>query len=126
MKLFDAIVGDANRKDFKIGNAVFVLKTLTQRELNEVMLRVTRADITMLELQKIPILARSIISINGVPIEATDEVRQELDKNPGIDPKIAIENVLGNLDSTMLSILYGKYEDLRDETYQKRLELKNG
>lgn len=125
LDLVKVLSGEPDQKTFQFGDKKIVFRTLKQSEMNDVMLRLPRTDLSMIELEKVPVLARSIVSIDGVDIKAFDAVRDALKKNDRADIYIAIEEILGQMDTNIINILYGIYSDFRDESYKKREELKN-
>jgi len=124
MNLVDALLGSPEQKEFKFGNGKVILKTLTQDELNEVMEKLPRMDLSIIELQKVPILARSIVSINGIDIHAFQEVQDAIKKDEKVRISNVIEEVLGKMDTTLINLLYGYYSELNEYVTKKREELK--
>jgi len=125
MKLVDVLMGEPEKREFNFGGQKIVLRTLKQSEMNEIMMRIPRADVTMLELEKIPTLARSIVSINGIPVEMFEEVRELTEGEGKEKTHIAIEKVMSRWDTNTVTILYGIYIDFKEECYRKKEELKN-
>jgi hypothetical protein len=125
MKLLDVIMGEPEKKEFPYGNQKIVIRTLKQSELNEIMMRIPRIDATMLELEKIPTLARSMVSVNGMPIEMFEEVRELTEGSEKENTYSAIEKIMSKWDTNTIGLLYGLYQDFRLECYKKKEELKN-
>lgn len=127
MNIVDVLLGKPESKEFNLGkDGKIVLKTLTQQELEDVMEKLPRLDLSMMELQKIPILARAIVSINGVDIHAFGEVQEAIKKDEKVRVSSVIEDVLRRqMDTTMINLLYGYYGELLEETTKKRESLKN-
>lgn len=123
MQLMEALFGEPVKKEFKLGNKPLVLKTLTQAEMNDVMARLPRMDLSIIELQKVPILARALVSVDNVAIEAVAEVQEAVQKKiPVID---AIEVVLGKMDTSIINLLYGFYAVLLEDVKKQREDLKS-
>lgn len=124
-KLISALLGETVSKEFPFGKHKVVLRTLEQDEIDEVMLKVARMDFSMIELQKIPVLARSLVSIDGASVATFQEVRDAIKKNPKTDIVVIIEGVLGKFDQGVINILYNLYLELLDIVDKERQELKN-
>lgn len=125
MRLIDSLIGEPERKEFDFGGKKIVFRTLKQGEMNTIMMGIGRADVTMLELEKIPVLARCIVSIDGVPVEMFEEVREAIKENEKIDIPTAVEKILEKMDTNTVGILYGIYIQFREECYIKKEQLKN-
>lgn len=125
MNLVDALLGTPEQKTYEFGGKKIVFRTLKQSEMNSIMMSIGRADVTMLELEKIPVLARCIISIDGIPLEMFEEVREAIKENEKIDIPTAIEKILAKMDTNTVGILYGIYIQFREECYLKKEQLKN-
>jgi hypothetical protein len=125
MQLIEALLGTPQEKEFKYGQMKFTLKTLSQNEINEIMERLPRMDLSIVELQKVPILARSLVNINDIDIRAFQEIRDAIKENEKVDVVSVIEKILGKMDTTLINILYGYYTSLNEEISKKREELKN-
>ena len=123
MQLMEALFGEPVKKDFKLGKKVVVLKTLTQSEMNDVMAKLPRMDLSIIELQKVPILARALVSVDNVAIEAVAEVQDAVKKKIAVVD--AVESVLGSMDTSIINLLYGFYATLIEEVTKQREELKS-
>ena len=122
MNLIDVLLGKPEQREYVFGKEKIVFKTLTQNEVNEVMEKLPRMDLSIVELQKIPLLARSIVSINGVDIHAFQEVQDAIKKDDKVKVVNVIEEILGKMDTTVINLLYSYYSEL-NETVSKEREL---
>ena len=125
MRLIEALLGSTEQKTYEFGGKKIVFRTLKQSEMNSIMMNIGRADVTMLELEKIPVLARCIVSIDGIPVEMFEEVREAIKENEKVDIHSAIEKILAKMDTNTVGILYGIYIQFREECYLKKEQLKN-
>jgi hypothetical protein len=124
MKLVEVLLGEPEQKEFEVGNHKIVLRTLKQVEINEVISRLPRADLTMLELEKVPTLARSIVSIDGINPVGFDEIRVQVEKDKSINITSLIEEILSQMDSTVINVLFSMYSELREEAQKRKADLK--
>jgi hypothetical protein len=125
LDLVKVLSGEPDQKEFKFGDKKIVFRTLRQSEMNEVMLKMPRTDLTLIELEKIPILARTLVSIDGVDLKAFDEVREAIKKDDKIDVYNVVEDLLSKIDTNVINILYNIYTEFREESLKKRELLKN-
>lgn len=126
ISLIDALAGKSTQKEFKFGEQKVILRTLTQGEMNSVMQRIPRSDLMpMIELIKVPELARALVSINGVNVEAFDDFINETKKTPNKDKYLIIEEMLEKMDTFVISALYNVYSSFKEEISKQKEELKN-
>lgn len=125
MNLVDALLGKTEQKEFAFGQGKVTLRTLTQSEINEIMEKIPRMDLSLIELQKVPILARSIVNVNGIDIHAFQEVQDAIKKDEKVKIVNVIEEILGKMDTTLINLLYSYYSELNEEITKQREKLKN-
>lgn len=125
MNFVDALMGKPVEKEFLFGGKKIVLKTLSQEEMNEVTSNVARMDFSFVELRKIPVLARSLVSIDGISVLAFAEVRDALAKDKTCNTTKVIEDLLVKMDTTLVHILYNFYTELEDAVIKEKEQLKN-
>ena len=127
ISLIDALAGKSAQKEFKFGDqTTVVLRTLTQGEMNSVMQRIPRSDLMpMIELIKVPELARALVSINNINLEAFDDFNDEKKKSPNKDKYLIIEEMLEKMDTFVISSLYNVYSSFKEEISKQKEELKN-
>lgn len=124
LNLIDALMGKNFEKEFDLGTSKVVLRTLTQNEMNEVMMSVPRTDITMIEFEKIPTLAYSLVSINGIKIEAYPEIQEEIKKDSKVNVRGIIAAMLGKLDTAVINVLWAYYRQVEEESKKNIEQLK--
>jgi predicted Zn-dependent protease len=128
-KLIDALLGQRKLKEYQVGEAKVMMQTLTAGEQAEIS-RVTGNRgldyMSQIETSKIPILARSMVSINNVPIDGQPEVREKLRNDPSMAVAQAVEQVLSDMDWSMVEYIFTYcYSDLVQERGKELDSLKN-
>lgn len=126
-KLIDALLGQRKTKPYQIGDSTVVLQTLTAGEQAEVAKTISGYDFAaQSEAAKVPVLARSIVSINKSPLESHPEVREKLRADPTLPMSQAIEQALLGLDWGVVNYLFSEcYSDLVTERAKELESLKN-
>lgn len=127
-KLLQVLSGERLTKTFHLGDNEIVLQTLTASEKSELARLVSGLDfLAQLENQKVPTIARSLVSINKIPIDNYDEVIQNIRKYEDDNVSIlkCIELTLGSMDSEAVNLLYNYYLELEQEKAKEREALKN-
>lgn len=134
MDLLEILGGDRKRKEFMFGGKKIVLQTLTQEEQTEIFAQTANFTNTlhMVTAQRVPILARSIVSVENVPIEQSSEIQckikeEQKNKNSEFVDVINIkEAILNKISTTVIEFLFTKYLQLKEE-HTKEIEdkLKN-
>lgn len=121
ISLLEKLSGKTEEIEIDYGGMKIVFRTLSQKEYDEVTRQNPRTDILGLDLNKIPILARAIVSIDGQKFEGFSEI-EEQDKNiPDIRKK---ENVIGNMDAIVVDELFRLYADEREKVLKKKTKMK--
>lgn len=121
ISLLEKLSGKTEEIEIDYGGMKIVFRTLSQKEYDEVTRQNPRTDIFGLDLNKIPILARAIVSIDGQKFEGFSEI-EEQDKNiPDIKKK---ENVIGNMDAIVVDELFRLYADEREKVLKKKTKMK--
>lgn len=128
-KLVDALLGQRKQKAYQIGSSKVVMQTLTAGEQTDVSRIIGGRNLdfaSQAEVAKVPILARSIVSINDVAIDAQPEVREKLRNDPTLISTQAVEMILNDMDWSMVEYLFGScYSDLVQERAKELDALKN-
>jgi hypothetical protein len=128
-KLVDALLGQRKQKEYQIGSSKVVLQTLTAGEQTDVSRIIGSRNLdfaSQAEVAKIPVLARSLVSINGVVIDAQPEVREKLRGDPMLTSAQAIEQVLSDFDWGIIDHLFSNcYSDLVQDRAKELETLKN-
>lgn len=121
ISLLEKLSGKTEEMEIDYDGMKIVFRTLSQKEYDEVTKLNPRTDILGLDLNKIPILARAIVSIDGRKFESFSEI-EEQDKNiPDIKKK---ENVIGNMDAIVVDELFRVYADEREKILKKKTKMK--
>ena len=121
ISLLEKLSGKTEEMEIDYDGMKIVFRTLSQKEYDEVTKLNPRTDILGLDLNKIPILARAIVSIDGRKFESFSEI-EEQDKNiPDIKKK---ENVIGNMDAIVVDELFRVYADEREKVLKKKTKMK--
>jgi hypothetical protein len=121
ISLLEKLEGKTEEIEIDYGGMKIVFRTLSQKEYDEITRQNPRTDIFGLDLNKIPILARAIVSIDGQKFEGFSEI-EEQDKNiPDIRKK---ENVIGNMDAIVVDELFRLYADEREKVLKKKTKMK--
>lgn len=122
ISLLEKLSGKTEEMEIDYDGMKIVFRTLSQKEYDEVTKLNPRTDILGLDLNKIPILARAIVSIDGKKFESFSEI-EEQDKNiPDIKKK---ENVIGNMDAIVVDELFRVYAEEREKVLKKKTKMKS-
>ena len=128
-KLVDALLGQRKQKTYQVGSSRIVLQTLTAGEQTDVSRIIGGRNFdfaSQAEIAKIPVLARSLVLINDVGIDAQPEVREKLRGDPMLSPVQAIEQVLSEFDWGIIDHLFSNcYSDLVQDRAKELDALKN-
>ena len=121
ISLLEKLAGKTEEMEIDYDGMKIVFRTLSQKEYDEVTKLNPRTDILGLDLNKIPILARAIVSIDGKKFESFSEI-EEQDKNiPDIKKK---ENFIGNMDAIVVDELFRVYAEEREKVLKKKTKMK--
>ena len=126
-KLIDALLGQRKTKAYQIGDSTVMLQTLTAGEQAEIARSISGYDLAaQSEAAKVPILARSIVSVNKSPLESHPEVREMLRADPTMQTVRAVEKTIYDLDWGLVDYLFNNcYSDLVTERMKELDSLKN-
>ena len=75
----------------------------------------------MITASQVPTLARSILSINNIPLEQYSEVQSQIQEMEKLEPSKPIdinlikEKCLNKLPETLINVFYNKYIQLKSE-----------
>lgn len=121
ISLLEKLEGKTEEIEIDYGKMKIVFRTLSQKEYDDVTRQNPRTDFGGLDLNKIPILARAIVSVDGQKLESFSEI-EEQDKNiPDIKKK---ENVIGKMDAIVVDELFRLYADEREKILKKKTKMK--
>jgi len=128
-KLVEALLGQRKDKTYQIGSSKVVLQTLTAGEQIEISRIIGSRNLdfaSQAEVAKVPILARALVSINDVPIEAQPEVREKMRQDPTLSSVQVVEQVLSEFDWSTIEYIFNYcYSDLVQERAKELDALKN-
>lgn len=120
--------GKTLEEEFTVGKHKLKVRTLTGAEREEIIDRTSIRSASNLldkiELARIPTLARSIVSINGVPWSSRDEIRKIMEEKPRYKLNDAIEEFLGKVPLEILNLFYELYSRVTMKERQAIDELK--
>lgn len=117
ISLLEKLAGKTEEMEVDYNGLKIVFRTLSQKEYDEIARVNPRADLFGLELTKIPILARAIISIDGLKFEGYSEIIEQDSKLPEIQRK---EIVIGSMDAIIVDELFNLYTGERDKIIKKK------
>ena len=122
ISLLEKLEGKTEEIEIDYGGMKIVFRTLSQKEYDEITRQNPRTDIFGLDLNKIPILARAIVSIDGQKLEGFSEIEEQDKDIPDIRKK---ENVIGNMDAIVVDELFRLYADEREKVLKKKTKMKS-
>jgi len=124
--LAEVLLGQRRNKTVSVGEHKIMYQTLTAGEQAEINRMASGLDpYAHIEASKVPTLARSIVSIDGVPLDGLKEVRELLRREPDVQTVVAIERCLYDLDKESINLYYSFYLELERERAEEREKLKN-
>ena len=123
ISLLEKLEGKTEEIEIDYNGMKIVFRTLSQKEYDEVTKMNPRTDILGLDLNKIPILARAIVSIDGQKFEAYGEF-EDMDKQLSDNQKK--ENIISKMDSIVVTELFRIYGEGREKILKKKIpQMKN-
>lgn len=121
ISLLEKLEGRTEEIEIDCGGMKIVFRTLSQKEYDEVTKQNPRTDILGLDLNKIPILARALVSVDGLKFESFSEIEEQDKSIPDIKKK---ENVIGSMDAIVVDELFRIYADEREKVLKKKTKMK--
>lgn len=128
-ELIDLIAGRTKTHTFKHGSLQVVMRTLKEKELDEIYRVIGTKATTEVGadlLRRRYVLANAIVSINGLPLSSFTEVQKLLSENKEIDMTEAIVQILSEASPQSLSVLWTCYIELATLAEKEKDELKKG
>lgn len=119
--LLEILAGKTEQFEVDYNGTKIIFRTLSQKEYNEIHESNPRVDVIGLELNKVPVLARAIVSIGGQKFEGYSEFQNQDEKISDIKK---IENILGSMDAIVVDELFRIYSEKREEILKKKTQLK--
>lgn len=118
-------------KSYTIQGRVFLFRSLTTREINEIEKEVARQTVSLnddstFNTRKIETLASCLVSVDGTNLNKFEDIQIKVSK--GTSEREAIKNMIGELDDSFTSLLYLYYLDLlkeKDKKYEKEASFLN-
>ena len=132
--LMTMLSGERKTKKYELAEGKsIVLQTLTAQEKTEVerivfSLMPNCAFHQEISTSRVYILARSLVSINGIPCQNLDDVAKILSnhkKELGYTPLNAITEVLNSVDDESLNLLYSLQLNLETEDREEKDKMRN-
>lgn len=117
ISLLEKLQGKTEEMEVNYDGMKIVFRTLSQREYDEISKQNPRNDIIGLEFNKVPILARAIVSIDGQKLESFSEFEEQDEKISAIRRK---ENIISNMDAIVVDELFNVYADEREKILKKK------
>ena len=114
-------------------NKNIVLKALTSEEAKQVdrivFNQFPNAAFHMeVNASRVYVLARALVSVNGIPVSQLDDVANIMSKHineKNYTPLDAITEVLGSQDDESINLLYSLYLDLQKEDREEKDKMRN-
>lgn len=122
ISLLEKLAGKTEEFEIQYNSLKIVCRTLSQKEYDEILMNNPRTDVVGFELNKIPILARAIVSIDGQKFEGYSEIEEQDNNLPETKKK---ENVIGKMDAIVVDEIFNVYITKRDEILKKKIQQKN-
>lgn len=117
ISLLEKLEGKTEEMEVDYNGMKIVFRTLSQKEYDEIAKQNPRNDIIGLEFNKVPILARAIVSIDGQKLEGFSEFEEQDDKISVVKRK---ENIIGNMDAIVVDELFNVYATEREKVLKKK------
>ena len=120
ISLLEKLAGKTEEMEVDYNGMKIVFRTLSQREYDEIAKGNPRNDIIGLELNKVPILARAIVSIDGQKLENFQEIENQDNNYTVVRRK---EVVIGNMDAIVVDELFNLYATEREKVLKKKTKI---
>jgi hypothetical protein len=132
MNLKEILFNETTIKNFQISeNTSIVLKSLTTKDKEEINQEVffkfpNCTDVIInLAASRIPILCKSMVSINGIPVQSLDDVQIYLKENKESKVEDAIRNILESFDDELITFYFYLYTEVVAENKAKKDKYRN-
>lgn len=120
-------------KEFSLGEHKVIMRSLSSKELEDIEKEITYkianfSNSAVYQIKKNEILARSIVSIDGVMLKQFEEIQGELAKTENPDLISIIRKEIETWDSSATDVLFGFYNVLMEEKskeFKKELNFLN-
>ena len=119
ISLLEKLAGKTEEFEVDYNGMKIVFRTLSQKEYDEILAQNPRTDLAGLELNKVPVLARAIVSVDGQKIEGYSELEEQDNQLTDIQKK---ERIFSNMDSIVFNELFNLYGDGREKIVKKKIQ----
>lgn len=119
ISLLEKLSGKTEEFEINYNGIKILFRTLSQKEYDEILANNVRTDIVGFELNKIPVLARAIVSIDGQKFEGYSEFEEEDKQLTDIQKK---EKIIGKMDAIVVNELFRVYGEGREEILKKKTQ----
>ncbi len=126
-ELIDILQGRTKTHKFTAGTLQVVMRTLKEKELDDVYRDVgllATSEVGADLLRRRHILARALVSINGIPVSQFPEIQKCMSEEDTKDVHIAIFKTLSDLSPQSLGVLWSCYLELVQLDEKEKAELK--
>lgn len=133
MTLIQMLQGEKKIKKYNLGEGKsIVLSALSAEDVRQVdhivFLQFGNAAFHVeVNASRVHVLARSLVSVNGIPVSQLEDVAKDLvehKNNPGYTPLESITKILGEQDNESINLLYSLYLDLESENRTEKEKMK--
>lgn len=120
ISLLEKLAGKTEEFELDYNGIKIIFRTLSQKEYDEILANTLRTDLVGLELNKVPLLARAIVSIDGQKFEGYSEFEEQEKELTAIQKK---EKIIGKMDSIVVDELFKIYGNGREEIIKKKIQV---
>lgn len=119
ISLLEKLAGKTEEFEVDYNGMKIVFRTLSQKEYDEILAQNPRTDLAGLELNKVPVLARAIVSVDGQKIEGYSELEEQDNQLTDIQKK---ERIFSKMDAIVINELFNLYGDGREKIVKKKIQ----
>lgn len=119
ISLLEKLAGKTEEFEVDYNGMKIVFRTLSQKEYDEILSQNPRTDLAGLELNKVPVLARAIVSVDGQKIEGYSELEDQDTQLTDIQKK---EKVFSKMDAIVVNELFSIYGEGREDIVKKKIQ----
>lgn len=119
ISLLEKLAGKTEEFEVDYNGMKIVFRTLSQKEYDEILAQNPRTDLAGLELSKVPVLARAIVSVDGQKIEGYSELEEQDNQLTDIQKK---ERIFSKMDAIVINELFNLYGDGREKIVKKKIQ----
>lgn len=119
ISLLEKLAGKTEEFEVDYNGMKIVFRTLSQKEFDEILAQNPRTDLAGLELNKVPVLARAIVSVDGQKIEGYSELEEQDNQLTDTQKK---ERIFSKMDAIVVNELFNLYGDGREKIVKKKIQ----